>query len=129
MNDQNYSKRQVENDAKRRPEKKPVRPITVALTEEEHTRLETLARVRTGAGAKTLLRCIVGDLIDSEWTGGSDERMYARQWLDRRFGREWYGRELSARGKARKPGKAASPPSDEIPDYFDQLLAGKGGQL
>lgn len=60
--------------------------ITVALSVEEYTELEKLAQERAWMDSETLLRCLVGDLLDSDYTGGSDERMYAHQWLDRRFG-------------------------------------------
>jgi hypothetical protein len=62
--------------------------ITVSLSVEEYKELEKLAQFRAGLNSETLLRCVVGDLLDSTWTGGSDERMYAHQWLDRRFGPE-----------------------------------------
>jgi len=102
--------------------------ITVSLTVEEFKALEQLAQFRTGLDSETLLRCVVGDLVHSTWTGGSDERMYAQQWLDRRFGLEQYAHELVADRKAQKKKKAASRPLAEIPDYFDKLVAEKGGQ-
>jgi len=100
--------------------------ITVSLSVEEYTELEKLARFRANMDSETLLRCVVGDLLGSSWTGGSDERMYAHQWLDRRFGSEWYAHELADERKAQKQDKAAARPSAEIPDYFDKLLAQKG---
>ena len=102
--------------------------ITVSLTVEEFKALEQLAQFRACLDSETLLRCVVGDLVHSTWTGGSDERMYAHQWLDRRFGSELYAHELADERRAQKKNKAASRPSAEIPDYFDQLVAGKGGQ-
>lgn len=75
--------------------------ITVSLTVEEYRALEKLAEHRAGMDGATLLRCFVGDLVHSEWTGGSDERMYAHQWLDRRFGPEWMAQELYHQRKGR----------------------------
>ena len=69
--------------------------ITVSLTVEEFKALEQLAQFRACLDSETLLRCVVGDLVHSTWTGGSDERMYAHQWLDRRFGSACYARELA----------------------------------
>jgi hypothetical protein len=105
--------------------------ITVSLTVEEFEALERLARFRAGLDSETLLRCLVGDLVDSTYTGGSDERMYAHQWLDRRFGQERYARELEDERRAEKKAKKAASrpqPPREIPDYFDKLVAKKGGQ-
>jgi len=98
--------------------------ITVALSVEEHARLEKLARHRAKMDAETLLRCITGDLVHSDWTGGSDERLYAHQWLDRRFGEEWFARELAKNRKAAKRPLLRVPDPDG--DYFDQITAGKG---
>ena len=95
--------------------------ITVALSVEEHPRLEKLARHRANMDAETLLRCITGDLVHSDYTGGSDERMYAHQWLDRRFGDEWFARELERDRKAAKRPKRS--PSAPVEDYFDKLVA------
>jgi hypothetical protein len=103
--------------------------ITVALSVEEYTELEQLAQFRSGLDSETLLRCLVGDLVHSTYTGGSDERMYAHQWLDRRFGIERYAHELADERRAQKKNKAASRPLGEIPDYFDKLVAKKGGQI
>jgi len=101
--------------------------ITVSLSVEEYTQLEQLAQFRANLDSETLLRCVVGDLVHSTYTGGSDERMYAHQWLDRRFGMEQYAHELAEDRRAQK--KAASRPvKHEIPDYFDKLVAKKGGQ-
>ena len=102
--------------------------ITVALSVEEHAQLEKLARHRANMDAETLLRCITGDLVHSTWTGGSDERMYAHQWLDRRFGDEWFARELAKDRKAAKR-PPAQPVEREKPldDYFDKLVAKKKG--
>jgi hypothetical protein len=102
--------------------------ITVALSVEEYKELEKLARFRASMGSETLLRCVVGDLVHSIYTGGSDERMYAHQWLDRRFGPEWLiWEELDAKRAERQAKKAAARPH-EIPDYFDKLVAKKGGE-
>lgn len=102
--------------------------ITVALSVEEHARLEKLARHRADMDAETLLRCITGDLVHSDYTGGSDERMYAHQWLDRRFGDEWFARELERDRKAAKR-RAPQPVERKEPqeDYFDALVAKKKG--
>lgn len=78
--------------------------ITVSLSAEEYRDLEKLARFRAGMDAETLLRCFVGDLTHSPYTGGSDERMFSRQWLDRRFGPEWYAREIQAEHRAQGKG-------------------------
>jgi hypothetical protein len=102
--------------------------ITVSLTVEEFKALERLAQFRACLDSETLLRCMVGDLVHSTWTGGSDERMYAHQWLDRRFGLERYAHELADDLRAQKRDKAASRPLAEILDYFDKLVATKGGQ-
>ena len=102
--------------------------ITVSLTVEEFKALEQLAQFRAGLDAETLLRCMVGDLVHSTWTGGSDERMYAHQWLDRRFGLERYAHELVTDRKAQNKNKAAARPLAEIPDYFDKLVAQKGNR-
>ena len=102
--------------------------IAVSLTVEEFKALERLAQFHAGLDSETLLRCMVGDLVHSTWTGGSDERMYAHQWLDRRFGLECYAHELVADRKAQKQDKAAARPAPEIPDYFDKLAAKKGEQ-
>jgi len=79
--------------------------ITVSLSVEEYTELERLAQFRANMEAETLLRCFAGDLVDSKWTGGSDERMYAHQWLDRRFGDVRYVQELADELKAEKRAK------------------------
>ena len=102
--------------------------ITVSLSVEEYTELEKLARFRADLDSETLLRCLVGDLVHSTYTGGSDERMSAHQWLDRRFGSACYARELADERRAQKKNKAASRPLVTIPDYFDKLVAKKGGQ-
>ena len=68
--------------------------ITVSIDVEEFKELERLAQSRAHMDAETLLRCFVGDLVHSAWSGGSDERMYAHQWLDRRFPR-WYMEEMA----------------------------------
>jgi hypothetical protein len=109
--------------------------ITVALSVEEYTELEKLAQFRANMDSETLLRCVVGDLVDSNYTGGSDERMHAHQWLDRRFGPEWLAWEQLEAEKAAKRKQqpreqaAARPVKQEIPDYFDKLVAKKGGEL
>ena len=103
--------------------------ITVSLTVEEFKALEQLAQFRTGMDSETLLRRVVGDLVHSTWTGGSDERMYAHQWLDRRFGHEAYAHELAEDRRAQKKAASRPQPPSEIPDYFDKLVAGKGGEL
>ena len=79
--------------------------------------------------SETLLRCLVGDLLGSTWTGGSDERMYAHQWLDRRFGPEWLiWEELDAKRAEKQAKKAAARPVHEIPDYFDSWWRRKEGK-
>ena len=78
--------------------------ITVSLTVEEFKALEQLAQFRAGLDFETLLRCMVGDLVHSTWTGGSDERMYAHQWIDRRFGSVEWAHELAKDHKAAKKG-------------------------
>lgn len=100
--------------------------ITVALSVEEYRALERLARSRADMDAARLLRCVAGDLIHSEWTGGSDERMYAHQWLDRRYGdgeRFDIGPAWLTKAKAEPVAE-----SEALPDYFDRLVAKKGGQ-
>lgn len=76
--------------------------ITVSLTVEEYRALEKLAQHRAAMNGETLLRCFVGDLTHSEWTGGSDERWRAHDWLDRRFGPEWMAEELHHHGKEKR---------------------------
>ena len=76
--------------------------ITVSLSVEEYTQLQQLAQFRASMDAETLLRCLAGDLIDSNWSGGSDERMHAHQWLERRFGAWWHAQELADELKAEK---------------------------
>jgi hypothetical protein len=102
--------------------------MTVALSVEEYEQLHKLARHRADMDAETLLRCLVGDLIGSVWTGGSDERMYAEQWFERRFGNEWVARELAKDRKAAKR-PAAQPVERKEPqeDYFDKLVAKQKG--
>ena len=78
--------------------------ITVALSTQEYTQLEKLAQYRAGMDAETLLRCLAGDLTHSDYSGGSDERMYAHQWLDRRFGPEWLLREIAQMEQTKKKG-------------------------
>jgi len=73
--------------------------ITVTMTVKEYRELEKLARYRAGMDGATLLRCFVGDLVHSEWTGGSDERWRSHDWLDRRFGPEWMAEKLHHEGK------------------------------
>ena len=102
--------------------------ITVSLTVEEFKALEQLAQFRAGLDSETLLRCVVGDLVHSTYTGGSDERMYAHQWLDRRFGPEWCAWEQLYANRAKKKAASRPRPPSEIPDYFDKLVAKKGGQ-
>lgn len=68
--------------------------ITVTLSMEEWRALEKLARYRAEMDAETLLRCFAADLVHSDWTGGSDERLRAHDWLDRRFGPEWLAEKL-----------------------------------
>jgi len=104
--------------------------ITVSLSVEEYTELEKLAQFRANMDAETLLRCITGDLAHSTYTGGSDERMYAHQWLDRRFGSIEWAHELADELKAAKRPKCkpAKPKSYEpVEDYFDKLVAKKKG--
>ena len=76
--------------------------ITVALSVEEYTELEKLAQFRACMDAETLLRCLAGDLVHSTYTGGSDERMYAHQWFNRRFGSVEWAHELADDRKAAK---------------------------
>jgi len=100
--------------------------MTVALSVEEYEQLHKLARRRADMDAETLLRCLVGDLVHSSYTGGSDERMYAHQWFDRRFGDEWFAHELA---KDRKAAKRPTKPAAPVDDYFDKLVAKqKGGE-
>jgi hypothetical protein len=80
--------------------------ITVSLSAEEYRDLEKLAQYRAGIDAETLLRCFAGDLTHSDWTGGSDERLYAHQWLDRRFGDKGWAREYHRDRRARKGGRS-----------------------
>ena len=58
--------------------------------------MERLAQSRAFMGGEKLLGCFVGDLIHSQWSGGSDERMFAHEWLDRRFDPAWYTQEQPA---------------------------------
>ena len=40
--------------------------------------------ISRGIGVSELINCFVADLVCGEESGGSDERMYAEAWLDRR---------------------------------------------
>ena len=64
--------------------------ITVSLSVAELRALQQIARMKTqyfdGMEPEELLRCFVGDLVQSGYSGDSDERMYAWQWIERRFG-------------------------------------------
>lgn len=62
----------------------------MTLTVAERGALECLASTRSPVDARTLLAYFVGDLVASEKSGGSDERLRAHDWLDRRFGPQWY---------------------------------------
>lgn len=66
--------------------------ITVSLSAEDYRELELLAQKRSDMDSETLIRCFVADLTRSQagWSGGSDERDFANNWLDRRFGAEGY---------------------------------------
>lgn len=97
--------------------------ITVALSVEEYKALEKLARHRANMDAGTLLRCVAGDLTHSGWSGGSDERMYAHQWLDRRFD---IGERFDIGPVWANPSQRFDPAAGG-PDDFDQRVAGKGG--
>jgi len=87
--------------------------------------LQRIAQARTdyldGMEPEELLRCFVGDLTDSSYTGGSDERMYAWQWMERRFGpRERVSAAEYEPISVRYPN--LNKQSSEIPDYFDRAL-------
>jgi len=64
--------------------------VTLNLTAEEYRQLRDLAQYRALLEPGELLERFVGDLTHSLRTGGSDERMHANDWLDRRYGPQWY---------------------------------------
>lgn len=99
--------------------------ITVSLSVAEFRALQQIAQIETqyfdGMEPEELLRCFVADLVQSSYSGGSDERMYAWQWIERRFGpRE----PVMASMFEKNPFGCASVKSEasSIPDYFDRAL-------
>lgn len=58
------------------------RNITISLSDEDCRRLLIKAG-SVGFTVDELLRNFVGDLVDGTYSNGSDERMYANQWLER----------------------------------------------
>jgi len=59
-----------------------VKRVYVNLTDEEKERLTEIAADHDATPCE-LLAAFVADLTHSNRTGGSDERMYANEWLDR----------------------------------------------
>lgn len=110
--------------------------ITVSMSTAEFRALQQIAQTRTdyfdGMEPEKLLRCFIGDLTDSVYSGGSDERMYAWQWIERRFGpRERVSAAQYEPVSVRYPFLNKQPA--EISDYFDRALGlvsddEKGGQ-
>ena len=66
--------------------------VIVKLTDDEMERMSDVAKLH-GAKPGELLAAFVADLVCSGRTGGSDERMYANEWLDRQTFR-WMDGEL-----------------------------------
>lgn len=58
------------------------RTITVKLSDEDCNRVLEAAG-RGGMTVGELLEKFIADLVDGTFTNGSDERMYARKWLNR----------------------------------------------
>ena len=99
--------------------------ITVSLSVAEFRALQQIAQTQTqyfdGMEPEELLRCFVADLVQSGYSGGSDERMYAWQWIERRFG----PREPVMASMFEKDPFGCDPGKSEassIPDYFDRAL-------
>ena len=99
--------------------------ITVSLSVAEFRALQQIAQTETqhfdGMEPEELLRCFVADLVQSGYSGGSDERMYAWQWIERRFG----PREPVMAAMFEKNPFGCAPIKSEassIPDYFDRAL-------
>ena len=59
-----------------------MKKLVVNLTDEEKDRLKEIAKDHDTSPGE-LLAAFVADLVCSERTGGSDERMYASNWLGR----------------------------------------------
>ena len=100
--------------------------ITISMSVAEFRALQQIAQTETqyfdGMEPEELLRCFVADLVQSGYSGGSDERMYAWQWIERRFG----PREPVMASMFEKNPFGCDPEkpetSDNIPDYFDRAL-------
>lgn len=104
--------------------------MTVSTSTAEFRALQRIARTRTeyfeGMEPEELLRRFVADLTGSVNSGGSDERMYAWQWIERRFGpREPVSAAQYEPFRVRYPYR--DKPAAEVPDYFDGLLAARKG--
>lgn len=56
--------------------------ITIEITKEEHLGLKALA-IKKNTTPEKLVQKLVSDVTGSLRSGGSDERMYAEQWLNR----------------------------------------------
>lgn len=99
--------------------------ITVSLSVAEFRALQRIAQIETqyfdGMEPEELLHCFVADLVQSGYSGGSDERMYAWQWIERRFG----PREPVMAAMFEKNPFGCAPVESEtssIADYFDRTL-------
>ena len=100
--------------------------ITVSLSVAEFRALQQVAQTETqyfdGMESEELLRCFVADLVQSSYSGGSDERMYAWLWIERRFG----PREPVMASMFEKNPFGCDPERyetiDKIPDDFDRAL-------
>ena len=64
--------------------------IVLELSEEAYESLKNIGDYYACEGMKGLLRGFIGDLTHTENTGGSDERLKANEWLDRRYCTNWY---------------------------------------
>ena len=59
-----------------------MKTLTVKITEEEHEQLTRIAK-ENNMSKGALLAAFIADLTWSDRSGGSDERMYASDWLYR----------------------------------------------
>ena len=75
------------------------RTITVKLSDEDCNRVLEAAG-RGGMTVGELLEKFIADLVDGTFTNGSDERMYARKWLNRCLPMKKHRRKKPVRPKA-----------------------------
>ena len=63
-----------------------MKKLTIELTAQELKRLENLGK-ECNMPAANIIAIFVADLTGSERSGGSDERLFADQWLERQ---DWW---------------------------------------